>query len=119
MTHCTVADNDANFGSAIFLTENALLGIESSLLAFNTGSAAFSTRVNSGIEIGCTVVFGHDLGNQWPSNTTDLGGNLEIDPLFCDRTNFWLRANSPCLPGNHPAGADCGVIGARGTGCDP
>jgi parallel beta-helix repeat protein len=119
MIRCTVADNDANFGSAIFLTENTLLGIESCLLAFNTGSAAFSTRVFSGIEIGCTDVFGHAQGNQLPSNTTDLGGNVEIDPLFCDRTHYWLRSDSPCLPGNHPDGADCGVIGARGAGCGP
>ena len=119
MIRCTVADNDANFGSAIFLTENTLLGIESCILAFNNGSSAFSTRVFSGIEIGCTDVFGHAQGNQLPSNTTDLGGNLEIDPLFCDRTNYLLRTDSPCLSGNHPDGTDCGVIGARGAGCSP
>ena len=26
-------------------------------------------------------------------------------------------ANSPCLPGNHPDGYDCGLIGALGEGC--
>ena len=62
------------------MTDNTMLRIESSLLAFNTGSAAFSAAVQSGVEIGCTLVFGHDLGN-------------------------------------HPDGADCGVIGARGADC--
>lgn len=115
MTGCTVADNEAGFGSAIFLTENSTLGIENSILAFNTGSAAFSARVFSGVEIGCTLVFGHDQGNQLPSETTDLGGNLETDPLFCDRVNYLLQSDSPCLPGNHPDGVDCEVIGARGA----
>jgi hypothetical protein len=119
MISCTVADNDGNVGSAIRLTENTTLRIESSLLAFNTGSAAFSTAVQSGIEIGCTLVYGHDQGNHWPSIHTDLGGNLELDPLFCDRTNYLLQADSPCLPGNHPDSSDCGVIGARAGGCSP
>jgi hypothetical protein len=119
VVRCTVADNDANFGSAIFLTENTLLSIESSILAFNTNSSAFSTRVYSGVEIGCTLVFGHDQGNQLPSITTDLGGNLEVDPWFCDRVDYTLQGDSPCLPGNHPGGTDCGVIGALGEGCGP
>jgi hypothetical protein len=119
VVRCTVADNAANFGSAVFLTENTLLGIESSILAFNTGSAAFSTRVFSGVEIGCTLVFGHDQGNQLPPDHTDLGGNMEIDPLFCDRVNYLLQGESPCLPGNHSGGTDCGVIGATEQGCGP
>jgi hypothetical protein len=118
MIRCTVADNDANLGSAIMLDntpELQELRIESSLMAFNTGSAPFSLVVNSWVEIGCTLVFGHDQGNQLPSNSTDLGGNLEIDPLFHDRVDYLLQVDSPCLPGNHPDGADCGVIGARGA----
>jgi len=114
---CTVVGNEAALGSAIRLTDNTMLRIESSLLAFNTGSAAFSAAVQSGVEIGCTLVFGHDLGNQFPLIHTDLGDNLETDPLFCDRVDYMLQGDSPCLPGNHPDGADCGLIGARGAGC--
>ncbi|MEN8008048.1 MAG: right-handed parallel beta-helix repeat-containing protein [Candidatus Krumholzibacteriota bacterium] len=113
---CTVADNQAPLGSAIRLTESDLR-IESSLLAFNTGSAAFSSVVQSEPAIGCTLVFGHDQGNQLPFNHTDLGGNLELDPWFCDRVDYLLRDTSPCLPGSHPDGAECGGIGARGIGC--
>jgi hypothetical protein len=114
---CTVADNKAALGSAIRLTGNTILRIESSLLAFNTGSAAFSAAVQSGVEIGCTLIFGHDMGNQLPVINTDLGGNLETDPLFCDRVGYLLEGNSPCTPGHHPGGNDCGLIGARGDGC--
>ena len=114
---CTLADNDAHGGSAILLTDTPELRIESTLLAFNTGSKPVSLLVNSWMDVGCTLVFGHDQGNQLPSRYIDLGGNLETDPLFCDRVGYLLRGNSPCLPGNHPEGADCGVIGARGAGC--
>ena len=36
------------------------------------------------------------------------------DLLFCDAENgdYTLDACSPCLPGNHPDGVDCGLIGA-------
>ena len=50
-----------------------------------------------------------------------VSGNFSADPLFCDPDNgdFTLSSQSPCLPGNHPDGADCGLIGALGQGCDP
>ena len=114
---CTVADNQATLGSAIRITNDMRLRVVNSLLAFNTGGAAFSSVVRSGADIGCTLVFGHEQGNQLPSDHTDLGGNLEIDPLFCDRVDYLLQGSSPCLPGNHPDGPECGVIGARGVGC--
>jgi len=28
-----------------------------------------------------------------------------------------LQADSPCAPGNHPDGMDCGTIGALGVEC--
>ncbi len=48
-------------------------------------------------------------------------GDVVADPLFCDaeRGDFTLAADSPCLPGNHPHGVDCGLIGAFGQGCGP
>ena len=40
-------------------------------------------------------------------------------PSFCfaDWGDFTLCDGSPCLPGNHPGGYDCGLIGALGEGC--
>jgi hypothetical protein len=53
---------------------------------------------------------------------TDAGGNFSADPEFCSEDpasslNVWLQQDSPCAPGNHPAGASCGLIGARAAGC--
>jgi hypothetical protein len=62
-------------------------------------------------------VFGNDVNNLLPFNSTDLGGNFEADPLFCDQVDYLLQENSLCLPGNHPSGNDCGTLGARGVGC--
>ncbi|MEZ4655484.1 MAG: FlgD immunoglobulin-like domain containing protein [Candidatus Eisenbacteria bacterium] len=49
------------------------------------------------------------------------GGNFSANPLFCGgdgADGFLVDAASPCLPGNHPDGADCGTVGALGQGCD-
>jgi hypothetical protein len=47
-------------------------------------------------------------------------GNFSEDPAFCDPNSqdYSLHSTSPCLPGNHPNGFDCGLIGALGQGCD-
>jgi len=46
-------------------------------------------------------------------------GNFVEDPLLCDPEfgDFHLTSQSPCLPGNHPNGFDCGLIGAFDVGC--
>jgi hypothetical protein len=51
---------------------------------------------------------------------TGIDGNTSVDPLFCDPAagDYTLAANSPCLPGQHPDGYDCGLIGALGEGCE-
>ena len=51
-----------------------------------------------------------------------MNGNIEADPMFCvnaEADSFAIASNSPCAPGNHPDGVDCGIIGARGIGCGP
>jgi len=59
------------------------------------------------------------IGEPW--DPPDSRGNFSEDPLFCDRDNgdYTLNSCSPCLPGNHPAGFDCGLIGTFGLGCGP
>lgn len=51
----------------------------------------------------------------------DWYGNFSADPMFCNALafDFGLEDSSPCLPGRHPEGADCGLIGASGAGCGP
>jgi Periplasmic copper-binding protein (NosD) len=54
------------------------------------------------------------------TDQTGMNGNIAVDPQFCgvvDSGNYHLQADSPCAPGNHPEGGDCGLIGAVGVGC--
>ena len=102
-----------NAGTAI---GNANGQISRSIFAFNTGgpvvtcvgSAAFS----------CCDFFGNSGGDSFCG--TDSGGNFSLDPLLCDSASgdFRLHEDSPCLPGQHPSGTDCGgTIGALDVGC--
>jgi hypothetical protein len=51
---------------------------------------------------------------------TGLNGNFALDPQYCgidDSGNYFLQSDSPCAPGNHPDGYDCGLIGALPVNC--
>ena len=68
----------------------------------------------------CNDSWGNPGGN-WVGmpDPTGVDGNISADPLFCDAGDgdLGLAADSPCLPGHHPYGYDCGVIGAYGQEC--
>jgi hypothetical protein len=51
---------------------------------------------------------------------TGLNGNISVDPIFCDAAahDYSIHELSPCAPGNHPDGSECGLIGARGVVCN-
>jgi archaellum component FlaG (FlaF/FlaG flagellin family) len=54
------------------------------------------------------------------TDQTGINGNISVDPQFCgvwDTIDYRLQSDSPCAPGNHPDGYDCGQIGAKGVGC--
>jgi hypothetical protein len=92
------------------------IDIENTIVAFSEGYAVrcwWPSRVT----MRCCDLFGNTEGNELCGE--DLGGNINADPLLCDQENsdYTLDAPSPCLPGNHPDGVDCGLIGALGQGC--
>jgi hypothetical protein len=80
---------------------------------------------NYGVALDCGVSEVTVACSNFHGNTVDSfcgvegGGNFSADPLFCDSEggDYSLDADSPCLPGQHPDGADCGLIGAFGEGC--
>jgi parallel beta-helix repeat protein len=77
--------------------------------------------LGSAPSFGCNDIF--DVTFPYSSECTDgtgINGNLAVDPEFCgidDSGNYYLQSDSPCAPGNHPAGYDCGVIGALPVNC--
>ncbi len=98
--------------SCIFdVTGNTLVGGEFGLIA----SGVLPT-----IHVTCNDFF--DQSNSPTSGLPDptgSEGNLSADPLFCadNGVDLALESESPCAPGNHPDGMDCGVIGGLEIGC--
>jgi len=74
-------------------------------------------------EVSCNNVFANSGANyQNGMDPTGTNGNISADPQFCavdppGSGNLFLQSDSPCAPGNHPDGAECGLIGARPVGC--
>ncbi|MBZ0269703.1 hypothetical protein K8I85_16245, partial [bacterium] len=76
------------------------------------GGASFSAG-GEPVERGCNVFW--DLGEAFGG---PVPADFAIDPMFCDPAagDFRLRADSPCLPQNHPSACP-DPIGAFGEGC--
>lgn len=89
--------------------------VQSTIVAFNDGAACGGNGTYS-----CTDLYGNTLGDA--ISGTDLGGNFSADPLFCSSDpvglrNVTIHDDSPCAPGHHPLGTDCGLIGAGSIAC--
>lgn len=77
--------------------------------------------------LSCNDVFANGDEDYW--GTEPGPGDFSADPRFCAALSgasapdpvrldaFDLRADSPCLPGQHPDGSPCERIGARPGGC--
>lgn len=107
-----------NTGHGISIGGIATATITNSILSYSTsGSGILCSILSGGATVSCCDVWGNAGGDG--ICTTDAGGNFSLDPLFCDRAagDYTLADGSPCLPGNHPQGENCGLIGALGQGC--
>jgi hypothetical protein len=121
---CTLVGNrGVAYAGGIYCLEGSSVIVENTIIAFCTSGRAAFCAGGSTITLACSNVIGN-LGGDWSGCIADqanINGNFSADPLFCDADNgdFTLSSQSPCLPGNHPDGADCGLIGAFGQGCGP
>ncbi len=120
MTGNTIAANGAPSASGGVYLFNASTSLNNNIVAYNTGLGSAANGINvvsSSPSFSCNDVFGND-GIQYGGVTdpTGTGGNISLDPKFCDIVlmDFALFDTSPCHVGN--AGA-CGQIGALGQGC--
>jgi predicted outer membrane repeat protein len=123
VTNCTFSGNEAVVaGGAIFCYEASPV-INRTILAFSVqGEGLYCYDAQSSPTLTCCDVLGN-AGGDWVgciASQYGTDGNISEDPLFCNTAggDFSLEDCSPCLPGNHPDGYDCGgVIGAYGSGC--
>ncbi|MFH1311919.1 MAG: right-handed parallel beta-helix repeat-containing protein [Candidatus Eisenbacteria bacterium] len=95
--------------------------VENVIIASSGAGVGLYVYPNPDVSIACCNVWGN-AGGDWVGNVADflgVNGNFSDCPAFCDTAlaDFNLCNESPCLPGNHPYGYDCGLIGAFGQGC--
>jgi len=100
-------------GEGIYLQE-ANAQIESNIIAFHDTGITWDG-------LGSVTVDCNDL---WQNGIDYVGvvpgpADFSADPLLCapDLGDYRLMETSPCLPGHHPGGFDCGLIGAFDAGC--
>jgi hypothetical protein len=121
---CTLYANRAyDGGGAIYCREVSAPVLERTIIAYSTeGGAIVCEDEMSSVSLTCCDIYGN-AGGDWTGCIADqsgVNGNISADPLFCaaEDGDFSVESCSPCLPGNHPDGYDCGgVIGAFGEGC--
>ena len=119
--------NIARFGAGIYCKQSSHAVISKCIIANNDskydkpgleGGGIYSESDN--VQVICCNVY-DNIGGDYTGipDQTDINGNISNDPLFCfsDSQIFTLHVQSPCLPGNHPYGEDCGLVGALSQGC--
>jgi len=125
LSRCTMTGNTSPLGAAVRVTDNGdsrpgRARMTSCIVAAHGDEQWLSKDSVSTVEIGCSDLHGNAGDPVLPTGFTDVGDNFWLDPLFCGgdgQSPWFLDTASPCLPGAHPNGADCGLIGARETGC--
>ena len=112
----TAADRATGFG----VSQNSAVSVEATIVAFGPGGRAVYCDPGSTAALQCCDLF-QNAGGDWVGCVAaQLGenGNFTADPYFCNpaSNDLSLRNDSPCLPGQHPNGSACGLIGAFGLG---
>ncbi len=102
--------NSAAAGSGILCRYSNTL-LQRNIITANQGGAGMETRLCTP-RFECNDIWGNSGGDSWTGE--DLGGNISLDPLFCNQVgeDFRLQDGSPCWTDN------CGIIGASHQNCD-
>jgi hypothetical protein len=95
------------------------------IIAYSTaGPAVYSPSYWPVATLACCDLYGN-AGGDWIDEIAGqygINGNFSECPSFCladaEPHDLHLCNGSPCLPGNHPHGSDCGLVGALGLACD-
>jgi hypothetical protein len=118
---CTIYGNSGVEGGGITCGTDGHLQLSRSIICASQNGSAVTCIDGGSASLECCDLF-DNAGGDWVGCIADqygIEGNFSADPMFCDpgSNDFTLHCDSPCLPGNHPHGADCGTIGAHGMGC--
>jgi hypothetical protein len=123
ITSCTMWHNACTGSSVPAIIHARDFGtplLDHTIVSFSTaGQAGSCSGTYAGIACFCTDIYGNPRGD-WVGcldGQQEYDGNLHEDPLFCLTAAIALviSGNSPCAPAHNP---ECGLIGARGVGCN-
>ncbi|HPF69333.1 MAG TPA: right-handed parallel beta-helix repeat-containing protein [Candidatus Krumholzibacteria bacterium] len=110
---CTLVQNSAPMGSALFFDGNSHCRVNQSIIAFGSGGSAIEDYYGAGLVIGCTDIYGNRGGDWTAAAAGQLGinNNVSVDPLLCDPrgvpANYAVMGASPV---SHAF--PCGFLGA-------
>jgi hypothetical protein len=119
---CTFYGNAAGWlGGGVSLCDGSSAVFDNTIVSFSTSGEGIFVAGGSEATFRCCDIYGN-AGGDWVgviAGQLGIDGNFSACPSFCraEIGNFHLCDESPCLPGNHPDGYDCGLIGAAGEGC--
>lgn len=122
VTNCTFSENAAVAGAGIAYGANQPVTIANTIIANSTAGEAVFCYAGAVAMFSCCD-FSFNMGGNWvgcAAGNDGIMGNFSMNPAFCGLPgsgNYYLQSDSPCAPGNHPYGIDCGVIGALPVGC--
>ncbi len=121
-----ISDTAVEFGVGVFFSTDCAsdLLIQNNILVWGSRAIdCYPACDESAFTIHCNGIYETILdANSLRTNLNLDSSNFEIDygnPEFCGAPagNFYLQADSPCAPGNHPHEDDCGFIGAYPVNC--
>jgi hypothetical protein len=127
---CTIHANTSEsapcspFAAQVLAISSSGVVIERTIISGSPDGWPLSCE-GSAVLLSCSNLYGNSCGDYEDCFASELGvnGNISAEPQYCEPSaealDFSLAAGSPCLPGNHPDGAVCDLIGARGQGCAP
>lgn len=113
ISNSTITGNSGSFDGGGILFNGGAVPVSNTIVAFSISGQGMVCFTGGPILVNCDV-YGNAGGDALCGG--DGGGNVSVDPLFCDATNglYYLFRDSPCL--NNPG---YGQIGVFGAGCGP
>ena len=117
MRNCTVANNYADEGAAMYVNPQDFIGvIDNSIMVYNNNGAAISCDIGTDLTLNCCDIFGNAGGDYTGciASQETINDNFSLDPVFCEESYYLVTALSPCTPDNSPCGT---LVGAYEANC--
>lgn len=116
ISHCTFMNNSA--GIAVGM--EAMAGIDHCIFAYCERYSFYTADEMSFYGVSCSDLYANGSPGVDQGIAEQIPSCFIADPQFCGipgSHNYYLQSDSPCAPGNHPNGSDCGIIGALPVSC--